>query len=46
MEGHYDLELWGLAVLPNRHEFITGGQDKLLIKWDADKRKISAKKKL
>lgn len=30
----------------SRHEFFTGGQDKLLIKWDADKRKLVAKKKM
>jgi microtubule-associated protein-like 6 len=33
-------------VVPNKHEFITGGQDKLLIKWDGDKRKVVVKKKL
>ena len=30
----------------NRREFFTGGQDKLLIKWDIDGKKILAKKKL
>lgn len=48
MEGHFDQELWGLCVSndPSRHEFFTGGQDKLLIKWDADKRKVAMKKKM
>lgn len=46
MEGHFDDELWGLAVTNNKHEFITGGQDKLLLKWDCDKRKLLIKKKL
>lgn len=31
---------------PTRHEFYTGGQDKLVIKWDADKRRMAAKKKM
>lgn len=35
-----------MSVLSNKHEFITGGQDKLLIKWDGDKRKVLIKKKL
>lgn len=48
MEGHFDEELWGLCVSqdPTRHEFYTGGQDKLVIKWDADKRRMAAKKKM
>ena len=46
MQGHYDQELWGLSVLNGRREFITGGQDKLLIKWDADSRKMVYKKKI
>jgi WD40 repeat protein len=46
MDGHFDKELWGLCVSPSRNEFFTGGEDKLLIKWDAIKRKIISKKKL
>lgn len=46
MEGHFDKELWGLSNINQKHEFITGGQDKLLIKWDSDKRKMILKKKL
>ena len=46
MDGHFDKELWGLAVSKNKSEFFTGGQDKLLIKWDADKRRIINKKKM
>ena len=46
MEGHFDKELWGLSVSNKQSEFFTGGQDKLLIKWDADKRKAITKKKM
>jgi len=33
-KGHTD-ELWGLAVHPVRHQFLTGASDKQLILWDA-----------
>jgi hypothetical protein len=46
VDGHFDKELWGLAVAGNKREFYTGGEDKLLIKWDADKRKIAVKKRV
>jgi WD40 repeat protein len=46
MEGHFDQELWGLCVTHKSHEFYTGGQDKLLIRWDASKRKVVNKKKM
>lgn len=46
MEGHFDKELWGLCVSNSKNEFFTGGEDKLLIKWDASKRRIISKKKL
>lgn len=32
--GHYDGELWGLAVSPNKLEFATCGGDKTLRVWD------------
>lgn len=32
--GHYLHELWGLAVHPTRHEFITTGDDSTLRVWD------------
>lgn len=34
VSGHSD-ELWGLAVHPQRHQFLTGCYDKTLILWDA-----------
>ena len=46
MEGHFDDELWGLAVSNSKHEFFTGGQDKLLMKWDITQKKCIEKKKL
>jgi len=46
MEGHFDDELWGLAMSSSRHEFFTGGQDKLLMKWDILQKKCLDKKKL
>lgn len=41
MEGHFDNELWGLTVSQSKHEFFTGGQDKLLMKWDMKSRKCT-----
>ena len=46
MEGHYDKELWGVASTSKTNEFFSGGQDKLLIKWDMSKRKLAVKKKV
>jgi WD40 repeat protein len=46
VDGHFDKELWGLCVSNNKREFFTGGEDKLLIKWDADKRKVAVKKRV
>ena len=46
MEGHFDQELWGLAINNSKNEFFTGGQDKLLMKWDMLKRKCVSKSKL
>lgn len=37
--GHYDFELWGLAMIPGSDDYITCGEDFMLAKWD-----ISAKK--
>lgn len=34
MRGHYDSELWGLAVHPRQNEMITVGRDALLAVWD------------
>ena len=33
-QGHYDGELWGLAVSPSSLEFVTSGGDKTLRLWD------------
>lgn len=46
MEGHYDKELWGVVCYPNKNEFFTAGQDRLLIKWDIAKRRALEKKQL
>jgi hypothetical protein len=35
-----------LAVSSSKHEFFTGGQDKLLMKWDIIQKKCIDKKKL
>ncbi|XP_030625749.1 echinoderm microtubule-associated protein-like 1 isoform X2 [Chanos chanos] len=34
-QGHTD-ELWGLAVHPLKHQFLTCGHDKLVSLWDSD----------
>ena len=34
VRGHWDLELWGLAVHPIKPIFYTVGEDKLLAMWD------------
>ncbi|XP_074659724.1 echinoderm microtubule-associated protein-like 2 [Tubulanus polymorphus] len=34
VQGHVD-ELWGLAIHPNQHQFITGGYDRGVYLWDA-----------
>ena len=34
LRGHYDKELWGLAVHPFKNEYYTVGEDKLLAVWD------------
>lgn len=46
MEGHFDQQLCGLCPSLYNSEFYTGGKDKLLIKWDAIKRKMISKKKM
>ena len=39
MKGHFEGSLYGLAVHPNKKEFVTVGEDNFLIIWDASKRK-------
>ena len=39
MRGHYQGQLWGLTVHPQRKEFITVGEDNLLVIWDLAHRK-------
>ena len=39
MKGHFNGELWGLAVHPMKDEFITVGEDFMLYKWDIKARK-------
>jgi len=33
IKGHFDNELWGLAVHKNNKEFFTVGEEKLLACW-------------
>ncbi|KAL4483877.1 hypothetical protein ABPG72_006252 [Tetrahymena utriculariae] len=42
-QGHYDQELWGLAVHPDSKSYFTSGEDKLLCKFDVSSRKIISK---
>ena len=39
IQGHFDFELWGLAVHPSKPEFATVGEDFLLAKWSIANRK-------
>ena len=39
MRGHFDDELWGLAVSPKKKEYVTIGEDQLLASWDIASRK-------
>jgi len=39
MRGHFDSELWGLAVHPTRPEVFTFGRDALLSIWDLKTRR-------
>ena len=41
VSGHYDGELWGLAVHPSLSQFYTVGEDNLLAYWDISSRKIN-----
>ena len=40
LRGHWDKELWGLAVHPEKDEYFTVGEDKLLGVWDIQTRKL------
>jgi echinoderm microtubule-associated protein-like 6 len=44
--GHFSLELWGLAVHPSTHQFVTTGDDGTLRVWDMDAKKLLAMTKL
>jgi WD40 repeat protein len=44
--GHFDKELWGLAVIPRSEEFITCGEDSLLAKWNLKDRRLVKSAKL
>ena len=37
LQGHYDGELWGLAVNPTNSQYVTCGGDKTIRIWDATK---------
>jgi len=46
MNGHFKDELWGLAIHPEKEEFITVGEDGVLAKWSATNTTQIAKRKL
>lgn len=35
LQGHSDGEVWGLAVHPQKYQYVTCGGDYILRKWDA-----------
>uniref|UniRef100_K3WHU2 EF-hand domain-containing protein n=1 Tax=Globisporangium ultimum (strain ATCC 200006 / CBS 805.95 / DAOM BR144) TaxID=431595 RepID=K3WHU2_GLOUD len=39
--GHYNSELWGLAVHPSRREFVTTGDDGTLRVWDMETKQLT-----
>ena len=39
MRAHYESELWGLALHPNKTEMITYGRDSMLAIWDMPTRR-------
>lgn len=39
LRAHWDSELWGLAIHPQKSEMITVGRDGMLAIWDMTKRK-------
>ncbi|VEL34610.1 unnamed protein product [Protopolystoma xenopodis] len=45
VQGHTD-ELWGLAVHPVTHQFLSGGRDKTIFLWDALSRRVIWSKEL
>ena len=40
LRGHWDKELWGLCVHPEKDQYYTVGEDKLLGVWDIQTRKL------
>ena len=44
--GHFDKELWGLAVIPKTDEVVTCGEDFMLAKWDLKNRRLNRLKTL
>lgn len=38
--GHYDGELWGLAINQKNKQFVTSGGDKTIRLWDMDTKKM------
>ena len=46
MRAHYDQELWGLAMHPQRTEMVTVGRDAMLAVWDMPTRKQKSCMKL
>jgi microtubule-associated protein-like 6 len=46
MRGHFDDELWGLAINQNGKEFATCGQDNMVAIWDTAARKVKVTAKI
>ena len=36
VQGHFDGELWGLAVHPSGKEYVTVGEDNQIMVWDSE----------
>ncbi len=41
MNGHSEGELWGLAVHPKSHDFVTASCDKTIRSWSFENKVIS-----
>jgi WD40 repeat protein len=44
--GHFNNELWGLAIVPKSNEIVTCGQDFMVGRWDLSSRKLVKRKKI
>lgn len=44
--GHFDNELWGLAVIPRSDEIVTCGEDFMLAKWNLKEKRVVRVKRI